>query len=108
MRSSYIVSSVPMSRISIRHDHIKAFISRFRKGKFLPFHQVTVVIGSSRFQFWVGYTTSTEKWPERLKRQAVILETNAHRFPPCYCSQQPPQVLRRAFFRAPPTFCQSS
>ena len=38
MRSSSIVSCMPMSRISMRHDHIKAFISRFRKGKFLSFH----------------------------------------------------------------------
>ena len=60
--------------------------TRFRKGKFLPFHQVSVVIGSSRFQFWVGYTTSTEKWPERFKRQAVILEAIAFRIPLCYWS----------------------
>ena len=56
----------------MRHDHIKAFISRFRKGKFLPFHQISVVIESSQYRFWVGYTTSTEKWPERFKRQAVV------------------------------------
>lgn len=84
-----------MSRISIRHDHIKAFISRFRKGKSLPFHQVSVVIGSSRFQFWVGYTTSTEKWPGRFKRQAVILEAIAFPTPRCYL-----EYLTGMFFRS--------
>jgi len=68
----------------MRHDHIKAFSSWFRKGKFLPFHQIGVVIGSSWYRFWVGYTTSTEKWPEHFKRQAVVPEEIEFRMPSCF------------------------
>jgi len=61
-----------MSSISIRHDHIKASVSRFRKGKSPPYHQISVVIESSRFQREVGYTTNTEEWPELHSREAEI------------------------------------
>ena len=38
VRSNCIVFCVPTSRISIGHGHIKGSTSRFRKGKFPPFH----------------------------------------------------------------------
>jgi putative transposase len=40
---------------------IKAFSSRFRKGKSPPCHQIIGVIVSSRFRSWVDYTTSTDE-----------------------------------------------
>src|SRR6266567_525398 len=67
-------------------DRTKGSSSRFRKGKSPLCHQISGVIGLSRFRFWAGYTTSTEKWPERFKRQAVILEAIAFRIPLCYWS----------------------
>src|SRR5258706_4773572 len=84
MRSSCIVSCVPTSNISMRQDHIKAFISRFRKGKLSAFHLISIVIESSRLQSWVGYTTSTEEWPERLNRQAERSQVSAFRGPLCW------------------------
>ena len=38
--------------------------SKFRKGKFPVCHQISVVIESSRFSFWVGYIMHTEEWLE--------------------------------------------
>jgi hypothetical protein len=52
-----------MSSILIRYDR-KGSTSSFRKGKSPLCHQISGVIESSRFRFWVGYTTSTEKEPE--------------------------------------------
>jgi hypothetical protein len=54
-----------MSSFSMRYDHIKAFISRFRKGQSPAFHQLSLMNESSQFRSWVGYTTSTEERPER-------------------------------------------
>jgi hypothetical protein len=82
--SSCIVSCVPTSRISTGHDHIKASTSRFPKEKFLPFRQVNMVIALSRFQFCAGYTTSTEEWPERFKRRAILAEEMEFRIPSCF------------------------
>jgi len=39
--------------------------------------------GSSRFQSWVGYTTSTEEWLERFDSEAELPEEIAYRVPPC-------------------------
>ena len=68
IRSSCIVSYVPTLSSSMRHDPIKAFSSRFRKGKSPAFHQLSLMNESSQFQSWMGYTTSTEEWPEHFKR----------------------------------------
>jgi hypothetical protein len=57
-----------MLRISIGHDHIKAFISRFRKGKSPAFLQLSLMTESSQYRSWEDYTTGTEEWPERFKR----------------------------------------
>jgi hypothetical protein len=47
------------------HDPIKASNNRFRKGKSPAFHQISMVLESSRFRFWVGYITITKEWLER-------------------------------------------
>jgi hypothetical protein len=44
----------------------------------VPQREVTSIppdlgIGSSGFQSWVGYTTSTEEWPERFNSEAELL-----------------------------------
>src|SRR5207253_10280529 len=72
MRSSCIVCYVSMSSISMRHDHIKASVSRFRKGRSPLCHQISVVIESSRFRCEVGYPTHTEEWLELHSREAEI------------------------------------
>jgi hypothetical protein len=58
----------------MRHGHIKAFISRFRKEQSPAFHQLGLMNESSQFLSWVGYTTSTEEWPERFNSEAEIPE----------------------------------
>ncbi len=83
MRNSCIVSCVPTSHISTGRDHIKASVSRFPKGKLPAFHPPRLMIGSSRFQSWVGYTTSTEEWLERFDSEAERPEESAYRVPPC-------------------------
>ncbi len=83
MRSSCIVSCVPTSRISTGRDHIKASVSRFPKGKLPVFHSLSLMIGSSRFQSWVGYTTNTEEWLERFDSEAELPEEIAYCVPPC-------------------------
>ena len=82
MRSSCIVSYVPTLSISMRHDHIKASTSRFRKGKSPLFHEISVVIESFRFRSWVGYTMRTEERPERYNVTVAIPEGGAFRVPP--------------------------
>jgi len=72
VKSSCIVTYVPISSISTGHDRIKVSVSRFRKGKSPPSHQISVVIESSRFQCEVGYTTNTEEWPELHSREAEL------------------------------------
>ena len=67
----------------MRHDHIKVFISRFRKGKSPPFHQIGVGIGSSRLQSWAGYTMSTAEWPEHFNSEVELLEEIAYCVPSC-------------------------
>jgi hypothetical protein len=64
--------------ISIGQDHIKASASRFPRGKSPPFHQISLVIGSSRFRSWVGYTTSTEEWPEPFNSEAELPEESTY------------------------------
>jgi hypothetical protein len=65
MKSSYIVSCVPTSSISIGNDRIKESNSRFRKEKWAAYHQISVALESSQFPSWVGCITSTEEWPKR-------------------------------------------
>jgi hypothetical protein len=78
------VSWVPILCISIGHGHIKGFTSRFPKEKLPSFCQVSMVIALPRFRFWVGCTTSTEKWPKRFKRQAILPEEVEFRIPSCF------------------------
>jgi hypothetical protein len=72
VKSGCIVSCLLMLSISTGHDRIKVSVSRFRKGKSPPSHQISVVIESSRFQCEVGYTTNTEEWPELHSREAEL------------------------------------
>jgi hypothetical protein len=58
--------------------------NRFPKEKFPPFRHVKMVIALSRFRFWMDYTTSTEEWPERFKRPAVIPEEIEFRMLSCF------------------------
>src|SRR6266567_2626576 len=83
VKSNCIVCCVPTSRISTGRDHIKASVSRFPKGKLPAFHPLRLMIGSSRFQSWVGYTASTEEWLERFDNEAELPEEIAYRVPPC-------------------------
>jgi hypothetical protein len=67
------------------HDHIKASNNGFRTGKLPVCHQMSVVIESSRFPSWVGYTMNTEEWLERYNITGEIPEEGAFRVPSC-CS----------------------
>jgi hypothetical protein len=57
---------------------LKASVSRFPRGRSPAFHQLGLMIGSSRFRSWVGYTTSTEEWPEPFNCEAEIPEEIAY------------------------------
>jgi hypothetical protein len=84
MSSICIVSCVPMLHISIRHGPTKGSCSRFLKEKFPPFRQVSLVMALPRFRFWVDYTMTTEKWPERFKGQAEMPEEMEFRIQSCF------------------------
>lgn len=77
---------VPPSRISIGHDPIKASSSRFRKGKFLAFQQISMVLETSRFRFWVGSLTMTKEWRERFTNEKERSEESTLQASPCLCS----------------------
>ncbi len=43
-------------------------------GKLPAFHQIDIVLESSRFQSWLAYITITKEWPERSIPEQNYLE----------------------------------